>query len=43
MALQVQPQDKTVVEIPRAAHMVFEDNPDAFLPAVRAFLRRHEP
>ena len=25
-------------EIPRAAHMVFEDNPDAFLAAVRAFL-----
>jgi pimeloyl-ACP methyl ester carboxylesterase len=40
--LAAQPQAREV-EIPRAAHMVFEDNPDAFLPAVRAFLRRHEP
>jgi pimeloyl-ACP methyl ester carboxylesterase len=29
------------VEIPQAAHMVFEDNPDAFLAAVRAFLAGH--
>jgi len=29
------------VEIPRAGHMVFEDNPDAFLSAVRAFLHEH--
>ena len=36
--LATQPQAREV-EIPRAAHMVFEDNPDAFLPAVRAFLR----
>jgi len=28
-------------EIPRAGHMVFEDNPDAFLSAVRAFLQGH--
>ena len=28
-------------EIPRAAHMVFEDNPDVFLAAVRAFLHGH--
>jgi pimeloyl-ACP methyl ester carboxylesterase len=28
------------VEIPRAAHMVFEENPEDFLAAVRAFLRR---
>jgi pimeloyl-ACP methyl ester carboxylesterase len=27
------------VEIPRATHMVFEDNPEAFLAAVRPFLR----
>jgi pimeloyl-ACP methyl ester carboxylesterase len=27
------------VEIPRAGHMVFEDNPEAFLAAVRPFLR----
>jgi pimeloyl-ACP methyl ester carboxylesterase len=38
--LATQPQAREV-EIPRAAHMVFEDNPDAFLPAVRAFLRGH--
>lgn len=36
--LAAQPRAREV-EIPRAAHMVFEDNPDAFLPAVRAFLR----
>jgi pimeloyl-ACP methyl ester carboxylesterase len=29
------------VEIPRAGHMVFEDNPDAFLAAVRPFLAVH--
>jgi pimeloyl-ACP methyl ester carboxylesterase len=28
------------VEIPRAAHMVFEENPEDFLAAVRAFLRQ---
>lgn len=38
--LAAQPQAREV-EIPRAAHMVFEDNPDAFLPAVRAFLCGH--
>ena len=35
--LAAQPHAREV-EIPRAAHMVFEDNPDAFLAAVRAFL-----
>jgi pimeloyl-ACP methyl ester carboxylesterase len=30
----------SAVEIPRAAHMVFEENPEAFLTAVRPFLRR---
>ncbi|MBI3330122.1 MAG: alpha/beta hydrolase [Nitrospinae bacterium] len=29
-----------LVEIPRATHMVFEDNPDDFLAAVRDFLKR---
>ena len=27
-----------VVDIPRAGHMVFEDNPDDFIPAVQSFL-----
>jgi pimeloyl-ACP methyl ester carboxylesterase len=35
--LAAQPQARAV-EIPRAGHMVFEDNPDAFLAAVGAFL-----
>jgi pimeloyl-ACP methyl ester carboxylesterase len=35
--LAAQPHAREV-EIPRAGHMVFEDNPDAFLAAVRAFL-----
>jgi pimeloyl-ACP methyl ester carboxylesterase len=30
----------SAVEIPRAAHMVFEENPEDFLAAVRAFLRQ---
>jgi len=38
--LAAQPHAREV-EIPRAAHMVFEDNPDAFLAAVRAFLHGH--
>jgi pimeloyl-ACP methyl ester carboxylesterase len=35
--LAAQPHAREV-EIPQAGHMVFEDNPDAFLTAVRAFL-----
>jgi pimeloyl-ACP methyl ester carboxylesterase len=35
--LAAQPQAREV-EISQAGHMVFEDNPDAFLTAVRAFL-----
>jgi len=38
--LAAQPRAREV-EIPQAAHMVFEDNPDAFLTAVRAFLSGH--
>jgi pimeloyl-ACP methyl ester carboxylesterase len=38
--IAAQPQAREV-EIPQAAHMVFEDNPDAFLAAVRAFLSGH--
>jgi pimeloyl-ACP methyl ester carboxylesterase len=38
--LAAQPQAREVV-IPRAAHMVFEENPDAFLPAVRTFVYEH--
>jgi pimeloyl-ACP methyl ester carboxylesterase len=38
--LATQPNAREV-EISRAGHMVFEDNPDAFLAAVRAFLHRH--
>ena len=38
--LAAQPHAREV-EIPQAAHMVFEDNPDAFLTAVRAFLSGH--
>ena len=30
--------DGHLVEVPRAAHMVFEDNPDGFLEAVRSWL-----
>jgi len=38
--LAAQPHAREV-EIPQAAHMVFEDNPDTFLAAVRAFLSGH--
>ena len=35
--LEVLPNAQTV-DIPKAAHMVYEDNPDDFLAAVRAWL-----